>query len=317
MKNRSYFSQLFEPRFPTILQTESTECGLACVAMLANYYGHHVTLRDLRLKFSVSLKGISLGSLLRVCKHNGLSSRPVHTNLSGLRQIKLPCILHWNFNHFVVLRKIGADYAVIVDPAHGERRLPLEHVSQSFTGVAVEIWPNPDFVAVKQKKNVPLLQLMGKLKQRKRAIGVVLFLAIAVEFLTALSPYYLQLVIDNAISANDQQVFAVLAAGFAVVYLFRNLVGSIRSWFLMYLGTSLNVQWKDNILEHMLSLPLEYFEKRHVGDVMSRFGGIDLIQRMLTTSFIESILDGFFSVVVIFILFLYQPLMGVSYLLVR
>jgi ATP-binding cassette subfamily B protein RaxB len=285
--------------------------------MLANYYGHHVTLRDLRLKFSVSLKGISLGSLLRVCKHNGLSSRPVHTNLSGLRQIKLPCILHWNFNHFVVLRKIGADYAVIVDPAHGERRLPLEHVSQSFTGVAVEIWPNPDFVAVKQKKNVPLLQLMGKLKQRKRAIGVVLFLAIAVEFLTALSPYYLQLVIDNAISANDQQVFAVLAAGFAVVYLFRNLVGSIRSWFLMYLGTSLNVQWKDNILEHMLSLPLEYFEKRHVGDVMSRFGGIDLIQRMLTTSFIESILDGFFSVVVIFILFLYQPLMGVSYLLVR
>ncbi len=310
MQNNSYFSRLFQARFPTILQTEATECGLACVAMLANYHGHYVTLRDLRLRFTVSLKGISLGALLRVCKHNGLAARPVRTSLSGLRQIKLPCILHWNFNHFVVLRKISADHAVIVDPAHGERQLSLEQVSQSFTGVAIEALPQPDFVVVKPQHNVPLSQLMGKLRRRKRAIGAVLFLALAVEFFTALSPYYIQLVVDNAIGANDRNIFAVLAAGFALVYLFRNLVGSVRSWFLMYLGTSLNVQWKDNILEHMLSLPLEYFEKRHVGDVTSRFGGIDAIQRMLTTSFIESLLDGVFSVVVIVVLMCYQPLLG-------
>lgn len=310
MKNRSYFSRLFESRFQTVLQTESTECGLACVAMLANYYGHHVTLRDLRLRFAVSLKGISLGSLLRVCKHNGLSSRPIRTGLTGLRQMKLPCILHWNFNHFVVLKSIGTDHAIIVDPAHGERRLPLEQLSQSFTGVAIEIWPNPDFVPEKPKRNVPLAQLMGKLRRRKRAIASVLLLAFALEFFTALAPFYIQMVVDNAIGANDRYIFAELAAGFGVVYLLRNLIGSVRSWFLMYLGTSLNVQWKDNILEHMLSLPLEYFEKRHVGDVTSRFGGIDAIQRMLTTSFIESVLDGIFSVVVIVIMLFYQPLLG-------
>nr|WP_282875930.1 peptidase domain-containing ABC transporter [Pseudomonas peli] len=310
MKKRSYVPQLFESRFPTILQTESTECGLACVAMLANYHGHDVALRDLRLKFSVSLKGISLGSLLRVCKHNGLASRPVRTSLSGLQQIKLPCILHWNFNHFVVLRKISADHAIVVDPAHGELRLPLEQLSQSFTGVAVEVWPNPEFEPNMPQKNVPLTQLMGQLKRRRRALGTVLFLAFVVEMLTVVSPYYIQLVIDNAIGANDSQVFAVLAAGFAVVYLFRNLVLALRSWFLMYLGTSLNVQWKDNILEHMLSLPLEYFEKRHVGDVMSRFGGVDIIQRMLTTAFIESVLDGLFSIVVVVVMFLYQPLLA-------
>ncbi len=310
MKKSSYVPQLFESRFPIILQTESTECGLACVAMLTNYYGRDVALRDLRLKFSVSLKGISLGSLLRVCRHNGLDSRPVRTSLAGLQQIKLPCILHWNFNHFVVLRKISADHAIVVDPAHGELRLPLEHLSQSFTGVAVEIWPNPDFEPNKSQKNVPLTQLMGRLKRRRRALGAVLFLACVIELLTAVSPYYIQLVIDSAIGANDPQVFAVLAAGFAVVYLLRNLVGALRSWFLMYLGTSLNVQWKDNILEHMLSLPLEYFEKRHVGDVMSRFGGVDIIQRMLTTAFIESVLDGFFSILIVVVMFLYQPLLA-------
>lgn len=310
MKNSSYFSQLFERRFPIVLQTESTECGLACVAMLANYYGHHVTLRDLRLKFAVSMKGISLGALLRVCRHNGLSNRPVRTSLAGLRQINLPCILHWNFNHFVVLRKIGADHAVIIDPAYGERYLPLDQFSQAFTGVAIDIWPEPGFQVVKPQKNVALTQLIGKLGRRKRAIGAVCFLALVVEFLTALSPYYIQLVIDHAIGANDRNVFAVLAVGFGLVYLLRNLIGAVRSWFLMYLGTSLNVQWKDNILEHMLALPLEYFEKRHIGDVTSRFAGVDAIQRMLTTSFVEALLDGLFSIVVVVVLICYQPLLG-------
>jgi ATP-binding cassette subfamily B protein RaxB len=163
---------------------------------------------------------------------------------------------------------------------------------------------------VKPQKNVALTQLIGKLGRRKRAIGAVCFLALVVEFLTALSPYYIQLVIDHAIGANDRNVFAVLAVGFGLVYLLRNLIGAVRSWFLMYLGTSLNVQWKDNILEHMLALPLEYFEKRHIGDVTSRFAGVDAIQRMLTTSFVEALLDGLFSIVVVVVLICYQPLLG-------
>nr|WP_241022384.1 peptidase domain-containing ABC transporter [Burkholderia sp. Se-20373] len=310
MKRKAYLSGLFKTRFPTVLQTESTECGLACVAMLANYHGRHVTLRDLRQKFSVSLKGISLGSLLRVCKHNGLSSRPIRTELAGLKQIKLPCILHWNFNHFVILRKIGANHAVIVDPAYGERQVDWESVSQAFTGVAIEIWPDPDFVTVKQQRNITLLQLLGNLRGRTNAVLAILLLALSLEFLTALLPYHIQLIIDNAIGANDRYFTAVLTGGFAIVYLLRNLVATVRSWFLMYLGTSLNVQWKDNVLDHMLTLPLEYYEKRHVGDVTSRFGAIDAIQRMLTTSFVESFLDGAFSCVVLVILFLYQPLLS-------
>ncbi|WGS44624.1 peptidase domain-containing ABC transporter [Burkholderia sp. JSH-S8] len=311
MKKKVYLDNIFGTRFPTVLQTESTECGLACVAMLANYHGRHVTLRDLRLKFSVSLKGISLGALLRVCKHNGLSSRPIRTEIAGLEQIKLPCILHWNFNHFVVLRKIGAEHAIIVDPAYGERRIELEALSRAFTGVAVEVWPDPEFAVLEPRKHIPLTHLMGNLRGRMRALTTILSLAIGLEFLVALSPYYIQLVIDSAIGANDQYVIAALAIGFGIVYLLKNVIGSVRSWFLMYLSTSLNVQWKDNVLEHMLALPLEYYEKRHMGDVLSRFGAIDAIQRMLTTSFVESMLDGAFSVVILLVLFIFQPQLGV------
>lgn len=324
MKIPAYFSRLFQARFPVVLQTEATECGLACVAMLANFHGHHVTLRDLRLRFPVSLKGIALGSLLRVCKHNGLAARPVRTGLAGLRQMRLPCMLHWNFNHFVVLRRMTADGALIVDPAQGERLVPMDNLSQAFTGVAIEVTPNPEFLATPKQRNVPLTQLMGQLRRRKRAVAAVLLLALAVEFFTALAPYYIQLVIDTAIGANDTNIFALLIAGFGLVYLLRNAISAVRGWFLMYLGTSLNVQWKDNILDHLLSLPLDYFEKRHVGDVTSRFAGIDAIQRMLTTSFIESLLDGAFSSVVIIVLIMYQPVLGgivlastVLYLLIR
>ncbi|WP_419735677.1 peptidase domain-containing ABC transporter [Pseudomonas sp. COR18] len=310
MNNKPYLEKLFTSRFPTILQTESTECGLACVAMLANFHGHRVSLRELRLRFPVSLKGMALGSLLRVCKHNGLSSRPVRTNLAGLQQVRLPCILHWNFNHFVILTAIDQEHAWIVDPAHGERRIPLEHLSRSFTGVAIEVWPSEEFAQTKPQKRLPLWQIAGRLRRHKRAIGVVLLLALVVEILTAIAPYYIQLVIDSAVSANDRYIFAVLAAGFAGIYIFKNLTIAVRGWFLMYLGTSLNVQWKDNVLGHLLSLPLEFFEKRHVGDVMSRFGSIEAIQRMITTSFAESLLDGLFSGLIIIILITYQPMLG-------
>lgn len=310
MSNKIKFDQLFSSRFPTILQTESTECGLACVAMLANYYGHNVSLRELRLKFPVSLKGMALGAILRVCKHNGLSSRPVRTNLAGLHQVKLPCILHWNFNHFVILRAIDQGQALIVDPAHGERRISFEHLSRSFTGVAVEVWPSEGFAEAKPEKRLPLSRIAGRLRKYRRAVAVVLLLALVVECLTAIAPYYIQLVVDNAVGANDQDIFTILAAGFAGLYIFKNITVAVRGWFLMYLGTSLNVQWKDNVLGHLLSLPLEFFEKRHVGDVMSRFSSVEAIQRMITSSFIESILDGLFSVVIVAVLLIYQPLLG-------
>ncbi|MCR6476504.1 peptidase domain-containing ABC transporter [Variovorax sp. ZS18.2.2] len=302
-------------KIPVILQTEATECGLACIAMIAHFFGNKVSLRELRIRFSVSLKGASLGSLIRVCKHAGLATRPVKVDLAGLHQIRLPCILHWNFNHFVVLQKITKKGAHVIDPALGERVLPISKVSSSFTGVALEIWPGADFTPKKAAKKISLAQLVGNAHGLGKTIASILFLGILLEFVTILAPYFIQLVIDKAVISSDNQVLAILAAGFGVVYLVKNLIASVRAWFLMYIGTSLNMQWKDNVLGHLLSLPLEFFEKRHIGDVTSRFSSIDFIQRMLTTSFIESVLDGLMSIVVLIVLFFYSPMLGLTVLL--
>lgn len=292
--------------FPIVLQTEATECGLACVAILANYYGYNVELRELRQRFPVSLKGMNLGALTRVCKHLELSHRALRVNLKALEHIKTPCILHWNFNHYVVLVEYKASKVVIIDPAIGKREVDLEHLSSCFTGIVVEVWPSPNFQQRKKIESLKLPEIVGNIKGHSSPILLIILLAILLELITVIFPFFMQLLFDNAIVTNDVNLLKLLGLGFLVLYLMKNLIIAIRSWFLMYLSNTLNLQWKENIFSHLLSLPISFFQKRHIGDITSRLSSIDIIQRTLTTSFVETLLDGFMSFVIILILFNYN-----------
>ena len=124
-------------RLPMMLQTEAAECGLVSLAMIASYFGYQVGPTELRRRFGLSLKGASLKELIRIADEVGLASRPVRLDMDELPFVKMPCILHWDLNHFVVLKSVGRKDAVIHDPAVGPRRVPLTEVSRHFTGVAV------------------------------------------------------------------------------------------------------------------------------------------------------------------------------------
>src|SRR5690349_1073095 len=130
---------------PTILQTETTECGLACLAMVARYHGHDVDLAGLRRRFPASLKGVSLAQLIQVAGQLSLGTRPLRLEPQDLRRLRTPCMLHWDLNHFVVLERVKDRRIVIHDPARGVRTLGLEEASGHFTGVALEVWPTADF----------------------------------------------------------------------------------------------------------------------------------------------------------------------------
>ena len=129
-------------RLPVVLQTEAAECGLACLAMIAGYHGHHSDPTALRRRFGFSLKGATLKDLIGVADRIGLASRPVRLELDELGLLRTPCILHWDLNHFVVLKSVGRGGIVIHDPAEGVRKLPLEQASRHFTGVALELTPD-------------------------------------------------------------------------------------------------------------------------------------------------------------------------------
>lgn len=306
----SELSLSFGRKLPVVLQTEATECGLACLAMVAGFHRHHADLMSLRRRFPISLKGATLSDVMQVAQQLDMGTRPLKLDMEDLVQLKLPCVLHWNLNHFVVLREVAAKGIVIHDPAVGARARSWDEVSASFTGVALEVWPGADFKTAKPAPVVALRQLMGRVKGLGNSLGQILVLALVLEVFALVSPFFLQWVIDNVLVAADRDLLTTLAIGFGLLMLMQQSVSAIRSWAILYMGTTLNLQWRANVFTHLTRLPVQYFEKRHLGDVVSRFGAIDLIQHTLTTAFLEAILDGLMTVVTLGMMFLYSSALG-------
>jgi ATP-binding cassette subfamily B protein RaxB len=300
----------FGARLPVVLQTEATECGLACISMVAAYHGLVTDMTAMRRLFNVSMMGATLEHLMQVAQTMELGTRAVKLELEDLPQLKLPCILHWNFNHFVVLKEVGAKSVVIHDPAVGMRRVPMSEVSKSFTGVALELWPNQGFKRAELRQHVKLRQLMGQVTGLYRSFGQILLLATALEVFTLVSPFFVQWVIDDVIVSADRDLLTTLGIGFSLLVIMQQGVSMLRAWVLMHFSTTLNVQWRANIFSHLIRLPVEYFEKRHLGDVVSRFGSIDTIQKTLTSSFLEAILDGVMSIMMLAVMFIYSPFLA-------
>ncbi len=290
-----------------LLQTESSECALACLAMVSSAHGLSIDLDSLRQRFSVSLKGATLNQLMGHAAALNFSNRPLRLEIDELAQLQLPCILHWNLNHFVVLTKVARGHVVVLDPAVGERRLKFDEVSKHFTGVALELTPNAEFEATDQRKKVALSALTGKVLGLKRALLQIFGVALALQVFAIAAPLLNQLVVDDAVATYDRDLLTVLVIGFALLLLVQTLLGLARSWMVMALGMSLSLQWASNVFSHLIKLPVDYFEKRHLGDIVSRFGSVGAIQRTLTTSVIEAVLDGLMSVAALGMMLLYSP----------
>ncbi|EJL86439.1 ABC-type bacteriocin/lantibiotic exporter [Herbaspirillum sp. CF444] len=296
-------------RLSLILQTETSECGLACLGMIAGYHGYRTDMNTLRRRFSISLKGATLAHLMRMANELELSSRPLKLDIQDLSNLRLPCILHWNFHHFVVLKEVGRKSITIYDPGVGIRKLPPEEVSKAFTGVALELWPGANFKPQEIKQHVSIRNMMGRVTGLRRSFAQILLLALGLELFSLVSPFYMQWVLDNVLVASDSNLLTTLALGFALLVLVQQTASAIRSWMLIYMGTMLNIQWRSNVFMHLIRLPVTYFEKRHLGDVVSRFGSVDAIQKTLTTSFLEALLDGLMTVVTLVMMFIYSPVL--------
>ena len=293
-------------RLPMILQTEAAECGLACLAMVAAHHGLRSDLPTLRQRFSVSLKGATMADLVRLADRLQLNARALRAEMEHLPELALPCVLHWDLNHFVVLKEVRRGVAVIHDPARGVRRLPLAEVSKHFTGIVLELAPQAEFKPHTDRQNVSLRQLLGRVTGLKRSLLQIFTLAVALEAFTLLSPFFLQWVVDSVLLSADRDLLVTLGVGFALLVLIQVGASAIRSWAVLHLSATLNLQWLSNVFAHLMRLPVAWFEKRHTGDVMSRFGAVQKIQQTLTTSFVESVLDGLLVVVTLAMMLVYS-----------
>ena len=235
-----------------------------------------------------------------------LQTRPLKLDLQHLPELKLPCILHWDLNHFVVLKSVTAKHAVMHDPAVGERRMAMGEFIKHFTGVALELTPTAQFEVREERQNFSLFALMGRVVGLRRSLFQLLALGLALQVCALVAPFYMQWIVDEALLAADRDLITVLGCGFLLLVLLQTAIGAVRSWVTTVMSTSLNLQWLGNVFSHLLKLPLTYFEKRHTGDIVSRFGSIQRMQASLTTQFVEGVIDGILVVGTLIMMLLYS-----------
>ena len=295
-----------ETYMEVILQSESSECGLACLAMVASHHQSKVGLRELRRRYPLSLKGAPLKRLISIAGDLGLVCRPLRLELEHLAKLTMPCILHWDLNHYVVLTGVRGGKVTLHDPAVGRRVLTLAEVSKHFTGIALELAPGPDFKPQEAGPAISIRQLTGRITGLWPALALILALSIALQVFVILAPFFMQWVVDQVLVSADRDLLTVLGLGFGLALLLQVAIGLLRGWSVIYLSTRLGLQWMGNVFSHLLKLPLDFFEKRHLGDVTSRMGAVQAIQRTLTTSFVEAIIDGLMAVVTLGMMLLYS-----------
>jgi ATP-binding cassette subfamily B protein RaxB len=299
-------------RLPVILMTEASECGLACLAMIASWHGMRTDLPSLRLRFPISRKGGNFETLVRVAAALGLDSRPLKLDMHNLPELQLPCILHWDMNHFVVLRSVGRRI-VIHDPAVGVRSFARDEFAQHFTGIAMELAPASGFARRDERARFTLRGLMGRITGLKTGLAQILALALALEAVVIALPFYVQWVVDQALLAADRELLGVLALGFGLLVALQAGMGAVRGWWVATLSARLNFQWLGNVFGHLMRLPLEFFEKRHLGHIVSVFGSVTVIQKTLTTGVVQAMVDGLMVAGTLAMMGLYSPrLLAVS-----
>ncbi len=290
---------------PIILQSEASECGVACLAMVAGHYGLDVDLFTFRERFGSSAQGVTLLSLSHIAERAGLKSRALALDLDELNQLKLPCVIHWGMNHYVVLTKVRKSSFIVHDPALGKRVIGLQEMSNYFTGVAFELWPDKNFKQEKAKTRLSLLDLMRNIIGLKSTLIKIFAFSVVIEAIGLLLPIGTQLVTDHVIMAHDQSLLAVICIGLVSFTLFRAFISMLRAWTSLTLNTLTNIQWKITLFDHLAGLPLSFFEKRHLGDIQSRFNSLDTIRSTFTNSIVTGVIDSIMTVGLLIMLTLY------------
>lgn len=300
----------FGRKLRLILQTEAAQCGLASLAMVAGYHGYITDLPSLRARYAVSLKGATLAQLMKIAEALGFQTRPLRLGLEDLDKLETPCILHWDLQHFVVLQRVRRGSIDILDPAHGSRTLNHDEAGRSFTGIALEMAPGLSFKPRKERQQLRLGALLAKARGLRRSLVQVFALAAALEAFGLVLPFFSQWVIDDVLVSGDSDLLAVLIVGLVLVGSFQVAAGWVRARVLLHLTTTLNLQWTGSSFAHLLRLPMAWYEKRHLGDIVSRFGSIGALQQALTGGMVGVVVDGIMATITLIVMLFYSPLLA-------
>ncbi|MFV8817859.1 peptidase domain-containing ABC transporter [Haliea sp. E17] len=288
------------------IQTEAAECGLACLSMIAAFHGYESDMAGLRRRFRISSQGTNLKNLMDIAARLQLSSRALRLEPEHVRELRLPCILHWGMNHFVVLQSVRGKRFAIHDPAVGRQVVNRSTFDQHFTGVALELTPTNEFEPARISRKLRLGHFWSRINGLGNHLVKILLLSLLLQLFAVVTPFFLQTVVDEVILRGDDNLLIALALGFGLLLLIQTATNTLRDRVILYASSLLNIQMAANLFHHLVRLPMNYFSTRHMGDVISRFGSLHQVRELLSTGLVAAVVDGLMGLITLAAMCLYN-----------
>lgn len=292
-----------------MLQQESAECGLACLAMISAGFGKAVGMEALRARSHTGAHGMNLQQLLEVAESLQLAGRPLRISVRELGQLQLPAILHWNSNHFVVLVKARGRKVIVHDPAIGRRSISPRELRESFTGIALDFSPALNFRRQKKSRSLSVIDFARSFRHLHRYLAVLLVLLTATELLALVPAIATQILIDEVVLGQDGSWLNRALAGLGIVMLLTLLLDATRRRIALYTGTRMAADSTVNVITHLVQLPVTFIQRRHLGDLMSKLESLKPLRTALTDDCVTAIVQSIVLLTTLVIMLLYSPLL--------
>lgn len=301
-----FFSK--KPRVRTMLQSEQQECGLTCLAMIANAHGHDVDLPYMRSIHQINRGGMSLAEIYNLAGLFGLDARGLGVEkIDDLDGVNLPAILHWEGRHYVVLEAISRGKYVIQDPAVGRRVFMRKDFEKHFSGVALEFQPRVEMEKlVSRDEGLTLWALIKSTIGFKAALWKILGVSFAIGLLALATPILLQVALDFVLPQADVDLLAILAIGLCALLIFEALGGWLRDMVILRTSMGMQLQFSRSVVGHGLRLPLRYFERRQAGDFVTRLNSVDQVKAFAADGMVRALADAAVSIISVGLMFAYS-----------
>lgn len=279
-------------RIPYVQQTAGSDCGSACLTMILSHWGKDLRLDEVREIAGFGRDGADALSLLRAGRWFGLRGRGVKVEeVEDLSLLPRASILHWRFNHFVVLDRVAKDGIHVVNPAGGRQRLSREEVAKSFTGVALTFEPAEDFEPGESERPT-LWRWIHEIISHSKILSRTLVTSVLLQLFALAVPFLIGIMVDRVVPRGDLHLLTVIGIGLGGIVVFHFLSTMIRAHLLLQLRTHIDARMTLDFLDHLVSLPYAFFQKRSAGDLIMRLNSNQTIREILTQGALSGMLDG-------------------------
>src|SRR5947209_12331286 len=300
---RTMIQKMPRKHVPQVSQMSAVECGFACLAMILTYYGRKTSVSELSTRYGVGRDGLSALGIVRAARSYGMRVRAISLQYNDFRFVKLPAIVHWEFNHFLIVERWSRKRIDVVDPARGRYRLTHDEFDAGFTGVVITLEPGVTFdrhtapsrrafrtyvLQYIQQAPTTFLQLLG-------ASLLLLVIGLALPLLT-------KVVVDQVLPFRMDNVMTVLGIGILALFLSQTVATLLREWLLVYLRARIDIHMMLGFVEHLLTLPYSFFQQRSSGDLLARLQSNMLLRNILSNQLLSTLLDS--SLVIFYLVIL-------------